>query len=434
MCKWLLAVCAAAMAAAAGAADAPVDLGPVLERGALVREVLSRNPRVDVARSAAEAAAAHVAVARALEDPMVGYEVAPLSIGSGAVPFGQGFKISQRVPYPGTLRLRGSIAEADRAAADRRLEEVQLDLAQLASHLYDRYWLVDRALAVTLDHIALLQSFQEVAAARYSAGVGSLQAPLLAETEAAHLHHRETVLSSERRQLTARLNALLHRPPASELPPAPTELPALDKRIPALDDLIALALDTRPEVAAHRHTLAARSDGVALERLAYRPDFEPMASYNSMWRETEHQWMVGAWLRVPLQRKRIGAAIATAEARRAAAEATLDALFDAIGEEVAVSMARVEEAHHVTALFEDRVLPAARDQIAAARAAFETGELTLLPLIDAERSLRTAEFNRLEARANLYTARAALDRALGRAPFTDAPLTQGTASLSGELR
>jgi outer membrane protein TolC len=74
----------------------------------------------------------------------------------------------------------------------------------------------------------------------------------------------------------------------------------------------------------------------------------------------------------------------------------------------------------VERLYRNRILPAARDQIAAARAGFETGANSMLSLIDAERSLRSAELNYHQALADANSRRAELDRALGRMPFTEA--------------
>src|SRR5690348_5508342 len=58
----------------------PVRLGDgVLDRTTLVREVLRRNPDVTAAREALRAALAEVPRARAFDDPVLSYEVAPLS-------------------------------------------------------------------------------------------------------------------------------------------------------------------------------------------------------------------------------------------------------------------------------------------------------------------------------------------------------------------
>ena len=65
-----------------GAALAAVTSAPALDRAALVRAVLARNPGLEAMRAAWHAAAADVRSAGTLDDPMVTYEVAPLSIAS----------------------------------------------------------------------------------------------------------------------------------------------------------------------------------------------------------------------------------------------------------------------------------------------------------------------------------------------------------------
>ncbi|HPG28271.1 MAG TPA: TolC family protein, partial [Myxococcota bacterium] len=77
---------------------------------------------------------------------------------------------------------------------------------------------------------------------------------------------------------------------------------------------------------------------------------------------------------------------------------------------------RLKEARHVERLYRDLLLPAARDQVGAARSGFETGRNSFLALIDAERNLLEVELGYEEALANLGRRRAELDRARGRVP------------------
>jgi outer membrane protein TolC len=70
----------------------------------------------------------------------------------------------------------------------------------------------------------------------------------------------------------------------------------------------------------------------------------------------------------------------------------------------------------VLALYQSRLLPAARDQVEAARASFETGESSFLALIDAERNLRAVRLGREEARRELSRSHAELQRAIGEIP------------------
>jgi outer membrane protein TolC len=404
--------------------------GDTLDRAALIQAVLERNPGIAAARQAWEAARERIPQAESLDDPMARYGLAPLSIASDDVRFGQQLEVAQRLPYPGTLRLRGEIAAAEAAAAEQEVEQVRLRLATMASLLFDDYYLASRALAINAEHLRLLESFQRVATSRYAAGLAAQQEPIQAEVEAAHLLHLEVVLETERRTLAAQLNALLHRPPRAPLPPPPADpgLPPPPEETGGVDPETLSA--ARPELAAQRAEIAARRTAVALEKLDFHPDFEVMASYNSMWDMTEHQWMLGVGVNLPIRRQRIRAAVAAAEARLASAESELARLEDEVRAEVEVAAERLREALHIVHLYRNRVLPAARDQIAAARAGFETGAASMLALIDAERSLRTAELNHYEALADSFSRRAELDRALGRLPFAAAapPASPPTAS------
>lgn len=391
--------------------------GPVLERHKLLATVLERNPGIAAARQAWEMARERIPQAESLDDPMASYALAPLSV-AGDARFGDQLRIGQRIPFPGTLRLRGEVAAAEAAAAGQRVEEVRLRLATMASLLFDGYYLVARALEVNAEHLRLLEDVQKVAVSRYGAGLAPQQAPIQAEVEAAHLLHRQVVLETDRRTLVAQLNALLHREPRAPLPAPPRELPV--PAAPAREAIAATILATRPELQTQRAEIEARRAAVKLKQLDFYPDFEVMTSYNSMWGMEEHRWMVGVGVNLPIWRKRIRAGVAEAEARLGSAQSTLARLEDEVQAEVEVALQDLHEALHVILLYRNRVLPAARDQIAAARAGFETGANTMLSLIDAERSLRTAELNYYQALADANTRRAELDRALGRLPFAAA--------------
>jgi outer membrane protein TolC len=78
---------------------------------------------------------------------------------------------------------------------------------------------------------------------------------------------------------------------------------------------------------------------------------------------------------------------------------------------VATGVDRLREAHHLIELARDRMLPVARDRIAASRAAFESGQGSFLELIDAERRLRSTELQYEEAVAMIWRRHAELDRA-----------------------
>lgn len=387
-----------------------------LERAALVREVLRRNPSVDAARWAWKAALARYPQVTSLDDPMLGYGVAPTSFGSATVNDAHKVDLSQRLPFPGKLSLRGEIALAEAEAAEHDLEAVRLRLATMASLLFDDLYFLDRALALNTEHLQLLEEFLQIATARYEVGKAAQQDPLQAEVERAHLLHREVVLETSRRVAREQVNVLLHRRPDRPLPAPPdsVELPAaeaLDR-----DALVAEALRARPELRSVEAWIGGRESAVALARREFLPDLTLAGSYNTLWQESDLQPFVGLQINVPLRLDRRRAALDEARARLARAESEGDSLKDEIRLGVESGVDRVEEARHVLRLYASRLLPAARNQVEAARAGFETGRNSFLALIEAERNLRTTRLGYEQALADVSRRTAELDRALGRTP------------------
>jgi outer membrane protein TolC len=77
---------------------------------------------------------------------------------------------------------------------------------------------------------------------------------------------------------------------------------------------------------------------------------------------------------------------------------------------------RLAETHHALEIVRDRKLPTARDRVASARAAFETGQSDFSAVIDAERGLRDAELDYEETLVEVSRRHAEFARALGELP------------------
>ncbi|MEE8137856.1 MAG: TolC family protein, partial [Thermoanaerobaculia bacterium] len=307
----------------------PFETAERLERAPLIRAVLDRNPNLEAARQAWRSALERVPQAASLADPTLSYSFSPLSVGDHEVRYGQVLRFGQRLPFPGKLSLRGEIARAEADVALLGYQSTRLDLAALASVLFDDFYLIHRALEINEEHARLLEDFQRIATARYAAGTAPQQDPLQAEVEVAHLLHRRVVLGAGRDILVAQLNSLLHRRPELVLP-LPRELP-----IPQMEELNPSqlqeqALASRPELLALEAEIRARKSTVELRELDSYPDFEASGWFNSMWNQSEHRWMVGVGINLPMRRKRIRAGVAEAEARLRQIESDRSRLEDEI--------------------------------------------------------------------------------------------------------
>ncbi len=397
-------------------ADDPLDQTSELEREALVRLVLERNPNIRAARYAWRAALERYPQVTSLDDPMLGIGAAPRSFGSSAVDNAPKYDLSQRLPFPGKLALRGEVVLAEAEAAAQHHDSVRLRLATMASLLFDDYYLVARSLEINAENVALLGEFQRIATARYEVGEASQQDPIQAEVELVHSLHRDVVLETRRKVVSEQLNALLHRRGDWPLPPPPRRLNVPEPQSLDAPVLVTDALRERPELRAADARVRASEATVGVARREFFPDLTLAGSYNKLWQESDLRPFVGITINVPLRVERRRAALEEAKARLERARSERTALEDDVRFGVQAGVDRLSEARHVMRLFEDRLVPAARDQVEAARSGFEAGRNSFLALIDAQRNFLNAELGLEEARTDLTRRRAELDRSLGRVP------------------
>jgi len=399
---------------AAGMPPAPFD-APVLSRAALVGAVLARNPSLEAARESAQAALSMYGRETAIDDPMVEYAIAPLSIASDG-PLGHSVRITQRLPWPGKRAAAGErvLAEAEAAASDRQAARVEL--AAMASMLFDQLWMSDRALRTNTEHAELLASTLRGVRDALAVGGATQAEVLMVELEDGRVARDRLQLEAERAATCAQLNALLHRAPDAPLPPPAADDPVLASSADAGDA-------ERPELVAQRLRIrAAREEVTEAERERY-PDLLLMGEYTSMNMEPAHRLMVGVGIELPLQQGARDASVDAASARMRAAERQLEALSDRLQSEVVGARERTRAAEQAAALYQERLVPTGRARLEAEGIAQANGTGSLANVLQAERELRTLELESIEATATLGERRAQLAAALGRFPIDleDAP-------------
>ena len=388
-----------------------------LEREALIAEVLRRNPSLAAARFAWRAALARYPQVTSLDDPMVGYSLGPRTFGSGTVPQeAHRFDVSQAIPFPGKLRLRGAVALAEAEAAGRDLAAVRLRLASIASMWFDEYWLLARAREINDQHLELVRQLRQIATHRYQSGLAAQEDPLRAEIEETDLLHRAIELATAQKVTAQQIAALLHARDGGALPPPPAAFVPVST---TADLDVETALADRPELHAAGARIDAReaAEGSALRE--YFPDFRLLGVYDRGWDTTDMRPMIGLELNVPLGLGRRRAAVEQARAELEQSRRERQRVEDEIRTEVVTARERLGEAQHLLELNRDRALPAARDRVAAVHAGFEAGRSDFDDWIDAERALRDAELAVESARAEASRRAAELAAALGQLPTAD---------------
>ncbi|HXO28247.1 MAG TPA: TolC family protein [Thermoanaerobaculia bacterium] len=409
----LLVLARAAPAPAAGAGQPPTPLAT------LVAELEQHNPQVLAARQAWKAASQVPSQVATLPDPQLNLQ--QVSVGS-PVPFAgyttsefayAGIGVSQDLPYPGKLRLRGEIAAREAAAAADRAEAVRRSAVEQLKVTYYRLAYLEQTLAILERDGALLAEIAEIADARYRVGQGSQQEVLRAQLERTKLlreiemHHREMA------GLEARLEQLLDRPPGS--PELATE-PLTETALPAgAGDLLAGESARNPEVAGAQEAARKQSLQVDLARKDFYPDF----NLQYMWQRTDPvkfraYYMVTLGVRLPLYRLRrqqpeLVQSVAELERSRRDYEAAVQQSYFDVRDQLAAA----GSASRLLAIYRGGLLPQAGAAFEAVLSAYRTGRQDLATLLASFSDLLKLDIEYWSTLADHETALARLERLRG---------------------
>ena len=398
--------------------DAPFAGNDELSVDLLVEQVLARNPTLAQMVATWQAASARYPQVTLLEDPMVAGTIGPgtLSPDDPGVEFAYRVEVSQKLPFPGKLRLRGENALAEASAAGRDVEDVRLQLVESARTAFYDYYLVDRALEVNNESLRLLREFRSNAQTRYQTGLVPEQDVLQADVEVGREQDRRLELDQMRQVAVARINTLMDLAPDSFLPSPPKQLNVAEQ-LPDVRTLRATALARRPDLQALAALIAAEEASLGLARKEFYPDFEPFFMYDRFMGNVSDNrdlaTMLGVRLNLPIYKARRYGAVAEAEARIAQRRAELAKVTDQVNFQVQEAYARVQRSEGSVRLYRDTILKAAEANVKAAQSAYITGKTPFLSLIEAERNLVMLRDRYYEAVADYFRRHAALERAVG---------------------
>ena len=373
----------------------------------LIFEVQARNPSLEAMIAAWQAAAQRYPQMISLDDPMFSYMLGTQGLGPDG---GWMLMGSQKIPFFGKRQLRGSIARAESDAACQDVADLRLRLAQSAANALFDFYLVRRETEINAANTELMQEFRSTAMARYEANQVSQQDVLQADLELADLEARGAELARRENIAIARINTLLHRQADSPLPPPSNLSPPV--ALPPVDELRDTALCRRPDLAAQAARIRAAEAAVNLACKDYYPDVEIVGKYDAFMPE-EMRPQLGMNVNVPLWQQKRSAAWREAMAKLQKERAEYANMADQTRFEVQSAYAELLEGQRVLHLYDEKILPAAKQYTQSARANYTAGKTDFLRLIDAQRQLYGQWEKYYQTLTDYHRRLAELQRAVG---------------------
>lgn len=384
----------------------------IITANSLISMVLDRNPGIEALLAIEEAAKYQIDPARSLDDPIFSYGFAPKTLdaddGRG---LNQNIKLSQKVPWPGTLAAREQEALQESKVAHEDVNALRLRLIALTKSAYAEWYFVDQSIRIHESTSELLEELRAVAETRYAAGRALQQDVLQAEVEQRNLDRHGLELTRLKTSIQAQINTLLYEKPNTPLPSAADV--SIRTPMPALAELEQRTLDLHPELKRINAQVAANTARVSLAEKNFYPDLQFFAGYNSLWNAHDKRPIVGVSINVPFDRSKRKAALSQAKANERSLQMKLENQRAQLLGELARAYAEAIESAEAIELYENSLVPLASEYLSAALADYESGAGSFQSVITAEQKKLTTEEALERNRANYFIRVADLERWTG---------------------
>src|SRR5712664_317429 len=377
-------------AAHAFAQESPTShTGPITPLSELLAEAEKHNPQIEAARQGWQAAKQVPTQVSTLPDPQ--FNLQHVSVGSPR-PFAGytnsdfaylGLGVSQDIPYPGKLRLKGEIAKRDADVSQQQIESVRRAVFAELKGTYFQLAYLSKTLTILEQDGELLKQVEQAADARYRSGMGTQQDVLQAQLQKTKLLREIAMHHLQMGKLEAQIKQLLNRPQDSP-DIEPSEL-AETPLAQTYADLLAAAQVQNPEIASAQKMIERQSLQVDLARKDFYPDFD----VQYMWQRTDPTqfrayYMLSVGIKVPIYRSRKQRPeLAQAESEQLRARSELQAQSQQLAGDLRSQYVIVQQTSELLKIHREGLSPQARSEFQAGIAAYQSNKQDFQALLTA---------------------------------------------------
>jgi cobalt-zinc-cadmium efflux system outer membrane protein len=346
----------------------------------LLQEAEKNNPQIEAARQSWQAAKQVSTQVSTLPDPQ--FTLQHLSVGSPR-PFAGytnsdfayvGLGVTQDIPYPGKLKLRGEIAKRQAEVSQQQVESVRRAVLAEVKTAYFQLAYLSKTLSILESDGELLNQIEQAADARYRSGKGTQQDVLQAQLQKTKLVREIAMHHLEVGKLEAQLKQLLSRPQDSpDIEPADlTETPLLQ----SYQELLGAAKAQNPELAASQKVVVKQSLQVDLARKDFYPDF----NVQYMWQRTDPTqfrayYMLSFGVRVPVYRSRKQKPeLVQAQSEELRARSELEAQSQQVASELRAQYVVAQQTSELLKIHREGLSPQARSSFQSGLAAYQSNK------------------------------------------------------------
>lgn len=385
----------------------------------LVATVLANNTELLSAQQARTTAASAIQSASAYVNPRLEWQAGRNSArlpGTAPGPV-QGFGVAQLIENPYARSARIDAAEALARGSEQAIAFTRNALVSEVRLRASEYQLRRAEAAMSAEDLALLEQVRERVRLRVASGEAPRYEMIKADAEIVHARERQQTAALRADQVLVALNRLA----AGRLPARWSLMGSLTDAapLPSLEALQAQAETDNPEVRALQTQVERAEANLRGARASRLPGVD--LRVGQMREPDVRQTTVGLSVQIPLFDQREGV-IGEASSERIRLQGRLDGRRAELNQQLRLAWQSLDIARLRVQALGEGVVVEAEAALKVARAAYQFGERGILDVLDAQRVLRSARANLLDARFQQQAARIELEALAGR--FAVAPNPQ----------
>ena len=393
------------------------DLNEYLE------EIRTNNPAYRAAHDQWQATLEKVAVVSTLPDPNVRLGIFAQEVETRVGPQKQRLGVSQTIPWKGKLALKGQRAAEMANKARSELEAVSLKLETEFKNLYAELYYIGRAIAITGDHLKLLNDLEAVITERYETSAAHYNDLIRIQIEIDELSDRLRTQQESAPPVIAMMNAILGRPVYQTMT-YPESLPKLGNDQLQFQSLASALPRQNPTLLALDYQIGADRVTLGLAKKDYYPDFRVGLDWintghaiNPISESGKDAIMLSVGMNLPVWRKKYNAAERSAVSRVSTSEQQRDDTRAHLEAGLKRALFQLDDANRKIRLYKEQIIPKAEESLSVLTSGFQTGDSTYLDLIEAEKALLDFLLSLSQAQANQSKAISAIEAVTGKSLF-----------------
>lgn len=353
--------------------------------------VLDLNPEVKAAEKAYQAAQEQIKVAGVLPDPMIEGSFSINAIETRNGPIENQIMLGQKFPLWGKLRKEKSIARIKAEIGRLNLETTKVNVSFLLRKYLAEYSKLNKSLEILTQYSEELETFQTIAQSQYANGIGLTQHPII------KLQIEESLVKTKINNLESALeksiNDLQVLYDGQFLPSQVNSDFNLIVGSLSKEQWVDLANAKNPKYLQAQARVAVASDQYKLSKLKNYPDLIAGMTYSIVGptdlggavSSGADAFGVKVGINVPLWFRKNKAKVKAASYIQKQQEELLSNTWNTIEFDILSIIKELNEVKETYTLYDESIINDTEQMLSSAFAAYETGKISFLDLLDSVR-------------------------------------------------